>query len=235
MLRISDGRLDAILEGRLFGGAGLRALGMIPNEYLYFYEFGTETVAALRNGTESRSSFLVRQQRAFYDAAPGSPEAALAAWRVTRSEREETYFAEARSAAGVVADGLAADGGGYEGVAMDVVEAIACDERRVLILNTANHGALPFFDEHAVVEVPSLVGRAGVSPLAVGAVPTEARLLLETVKEVERLTIAAARTRSRDLAIRALALHPLVPSMPVAVRIFDAYAAGQPELGAWAR
>ena len=54
--------------------------------------------------------------------------------------------------------------------------------------------------------------------------------LIDSVKEVERLTISAARTRSRDLALKALALHPLVPSVNVARRILDAYSVRQAEL-----
>jgi 6-phospho-beta-glucosidase len=100
----------------------------------------------------------------------------------------------------------------------------------VLVVDTANRGSMPLLDESAVVEVPCVVGRAGVLPTAVGAVPDHARALMETIKAVERTTIRAALTGSRELAVRALALHPLVPSVNVARRILDAYAAGHPEL-----
>jgi 6-phospho-beta-glucosidase len=207
---------------------------MLPNEYLYFYYFASDTVAALRNGVESRATFLLRQQGAFYATERDEPETALAAWRATRHERDETYFNEARTAAGVAP--LAPDLGtneGYEGMAIAVMEAIARDERRLLILNTPNRSALPFLDAAAVVEVPCLVGRSGVVPLAVGPVPNQARLLIETMKEVERLTIRAARERSRRIAVEALALHPLVPSVSTARRIFDGYATRHPELRDW--
>jgi 6-phospho-beta-glucosidase len=113
---------------------------------------------------------------------------------------------------------------------MAVVEAIARNERRVLIVDTANRSSLPFLDEKAVVEVPCLVGRSGAVPVAVGEVPGHARALIEAVKEVERTTIRAAVEGSRELAVQALALHPLVPSVNVARRIFDAYASRQPVL-----
>jgi 6-phospho-beta-glucosidase len=115
---------------------------------------------------------------------------------------------------------------------MAVVEAIALNRRRVLILDTANRSGLPFLDEHAVVEVPCIVGSAGAVPTAVGDVPGHARALIETIKEVERTAIRAAVTGSRQLAVQALALHPLVPSVTTARRIFDAYASRQPELAA---
>ena len=89
-------------------------------------------------------------------------------------------MAEARSAAGRPAEHDAEDeGGGYEGEAMAVVEAIASNTRAVLILNIANRSALPFLDARAVVEVPCIVGRTGPVPVAVGDVPAHARALVE--------------------------------------------------------
>ena len=120
-------------------------------------------------------------------------------------------MAEARSAAGDASEHDNEGNGGYEAEAMAVLEAIALNTREVLILNTANRSSLPFLDERAVVEVPCVVGRAGPVPLAMGAVPAHARALVETMKDVERTTIDAALLGSRELAIKALALHPLVP------------------------
>jgi 6-phospho-beta-glucosidase len=225
-----DDRLSTFEEGRLFGGEWLRELGMIPNEYLFFYYFASDTVGALRSGLESRGEYLLHQQAAFYGRNGRSPEAALDAWRRTRREREETYFAEAHAALGTEPADAWQDVGGYEGEAIALVEALALDQRRVQILNTANRSSLPFLDADAVVEVPCVVTRTGAQPIAVGDAPGHARALVESVKEVERLTIDAALTRSRELALKALALHPLVPSVNVARRILDAYSGRQAEL-----
>ena len=229
-LLADDERLATFEEGRIFGGEWLRALGMIPNEYLFFYYFASDTVGALQSGLQSRAEFLLRQQGAFYGENGRSPEAALAAWRAARREREETYFAEAHAAVGIPSVGDVEDIGGYEGEALALVEAIALNQSRVQILDVANRSSLPFLDGDAVVEVPCVVGGTGARPVSVGEVPGHARALVETIKEVERLTIRAAVTRSRDLAVKALALHPLVPSVNVARRIFDAYAGRQAEL-----
>jgi 6-phospho-beta-glucosidase len=231
-LLADDERLEGFEEGRLFGTEWLRSLGMIPNEYLFFHYFSSDTVGAIRSGLESRGEFLLHQQAAFYDTNGRSPEEALDAWRATRREREANYFAEAHAAAGLPPESEWEDVGGYEGQAIAVVEAIRFNERRVLITNTANRSSLPFLDERAVVEVPCLVGSAGVVPFAVGDVPDHARALIEAVKAVERTTIEAALTGSRELAVKALALHPLVPSVNTARRIFDAYAGRQRELAA---
>jgi 6-phospho-beta-glucosidase len=230
-LLADDRALSSFEEGRLFGGDWLRALGMIPNEYLYFFYYAADTVGAVRAGLESRAEFLLRQQSEFYAGDGRSPDEALTAWRATRLEREQAYFAEARTAAGL--DGVHdvdVETGGYEGEAMAVVEAIALNQQRVLILNSANRSSLPFLDERAVVEVPCVVSGRGAVPTAVGEVPAHARALIEAVKAVERLTIRAALERSHSLALEAIALHPLVPSVNAARRILDAYVERQPEL-----
>jgi len=233
---LADADLVAtLLEGRLFGVERLRDLGMIPNEYVYFHEAPAATVAAVRDATEPRGSLLLRRQLAFY-AADRSPAEALAAWREALRDRRRTYFAEARAAAGLPASDAAepTQPGGYERVALDAVEAIALDRPAELILDIANGTALPFLDAEAVVEVPCRVDGRGAVPLAPGPLPRRAQALLETLKTVERLTIRAALTRSRALAVEALARHPLVPSEGVAQRIFDGYASRHPELRDWA-
>ena len=174
-----------------------------------------------------RGAFLLEQQRAFYARSDGD---ALADWRATRHDRERTYMAEARSAAGDESEHDHDANAGYESEAMAVLEAIALNSRQVLILNTANRSSLPFLDERAVVEVPCVVGRAGPVPLAIGQVPAHARALVETMKDVERTTIDAALLGSRELAVKALALHPLVPSVTTARAIFDGYRERLPAL-----
>jgi 6-phospho-beta-glucosidase len=228
-LLADDGLLRRFEEGRLFGGDWLRSLGMVPNEYLYYFYYAAETVDAVRQSHSSRGAYLLVQQREFYAHDGQSSAQALARWRSTRHDRERTYMAEARLAAGEDADHLAGNSG-YEAEAIALMEAIALNTRATLILNTANRSSLPFLDERAVVEVPNTVGKAGPVPVAIGSVPAHAKALVETMKDIERRTIEAALTRSREQAIAALALHPLVPSVRTARAIFDGYRARLPEL-----
>jgi 6-phospho-beta-glucosidase len=225
-----DARLAGFEEGRLFGGEWLRSLGMIPNEYLYYFYYSSDTVEAIRESPASRGVFLLEQQRRFYAQDGQGPAEALASWRATRHDRERSYMAEARSAAGDGSEHDIEANSGYESEAMAVLEAIALNTRAVLILNTANRSGLPVLDARAVVEVPAVVGRAGPVPLAVGEVPAHAGALVALMKEVERTTIDAALTGSRELAVKALALHPLVPSVSTARAIFDGYRERLPAL-----
>ena len=78
--------------------------------------------------------------------------------------------------------------------------------------------------------MPAIVGRAGPQPVAAGPVPDHAQALVQSIKAVERATIEAALTGSPALAVKALALHPLVPSVNTARGIFEGYRERLPEL-----
>jgi 6-phospho-beta-glucosidase len=234
--------LTELEEGRLFGPNFLRELGMIPNEYLYYYYHAHETSQAIGRRGETRAEFLLDQQADFYGMPNGNPSEAVARWRRARDERHLTYMEEARAAAGVQARPPASkestflddqlEDPGYSGVAIEVMRAVTLNSNAVLILNVANRSSFPFLDAEAVVEVPCVVGSAGAMPLAVGEVPAHARHLFERMKEVERTTIRAAREGSAELAMLALAGHPLVPSEEVARRIFAEYRLAHPEFRA---
>jgi 6-phospho-beta-glucosidase len=223
-------RLETFEEGRLFGADWLSSVGMIPNEYLYYYDFNAEALEAMKAG-RVRSAFLERQQAAFY-AGHGSPAEALRDWRRTHSERESHYMEEAWTGredamAGIVA---ARGPGDYGTLALSLVDGLQGDGYRVMILDVPNRSSLPFLDEEAIVEVPCIIGRGGVVPAAIGSVPLEAQGLILSVRAAERAAIDAALSGSRPMAVKALALHPLVPSVEVAKRILDGYIAGSPAL-----
>ncbi|MDP4505601.1 6-phospho-beta-glucosidase [Nonomuraea turcica] len=228
LLRDADA-LGSFEEGKLFGVEWLRALGCIPNEYLHYYYFTREAVAAARAARQTRGSVLIDQQRRFYTHTGGS---ALAAWESVRLEREATYMAEAREASGA---GERAPGdlesGGYEQVALALMRAIALDERTTLILNVRGRGAIGGLDPDAVVEVPCFVDANGARPISVDPLPGHALGLVSAVKEVEQAVIEAAATGSRAAALRAFALHPLVDSVTVADRLLDRYQRELPQLG----
>jgi 6-phospho-beta-glucosidase len=225
-------RVETFEEGRLFGAPWLGSVGMIPNEYLYYYYFNAEALQAMQAG-RVRASFLEKQQAAFY-AGHGSPSQALTDWRRTHAEREAHYMEEAwtgreEDMAAIVA---ARESGDYGRLALDLVDAMRGAHPRVMILDVPNRSSLPFLDEEAIVEVPCVIGRGGIVPVAIGSVPLEAQALILGVRAAERTAIDAALSGSRSQAVKALALHPLVPSVEVAGRILDGYLAGEPSLAA---
>ncbi|MDH6223381.1 6-phospho-beta-glucosidase [Streptomyces sp. MJP52] len=215
--------LESFEEGRLFGADWLQALGAIPNEYLHYYYFNRETVRAYQEAEQTRGVFLREQQARFYAEAGRPDTSALRLWDRTRAEREATYMAENRDAAGAGEREEEDLSGGYEKVALALMRAIARDERVTLILNVRNRGALPGLDENAVVEVPCRVDAKGAHPATAAPLPGHAAALVGSVKAVEREVIAAAETGSRAAAVKAFALHPLVDSVTVARRLLAGY------------
>ncbi|MGN9844422.1 6-phospho-beta-glucosidase [Nonomuraea sp. H19] len=224
-----DAALTSFEEGKLFGAEWLRTLGCVPNEYLHFYYFSREAVAASRAAAQTRGAQLIEQQQRFYAHANGS---ALQAWDSARLERETTYLSDIREAAGAgERAGADLESGGYEQVALALMRAIALDERTTLILNVRSRGTIDGLDPEAVVEVPCFVSANGARPLSVDPLPGHALGLMASVKAVEQAVIEAATTGSRAAALRAFAIHPLVGSVVVARRLLERYERELPQLG----
>jgi 6-phospho-beta-glucosidase len=231
-LLADDAALSSFEEGRLFGAEWLRAIGAIPNEYLHYYYFNRDAVAAVRAAPQGRGALVLEQQREFYARTGGAPGSALEAWEATRRRRESTYMAENREAAGAgERESCDLESGGYENVALALMRAIAHDERTTLILNVRNRGALAGLDADAVVEVPCLVDANGARPVTADPLADHALALVTSVKAVERAVLEAATTGSRPAALRALAVHPLVDSVTVAQRLLERYETDFPQLG----
>ncbi|MFE5732744.1 6-phospho-beta-glucosidase [Streptomyces sp. NPDC056528] len=223
--------LGSFEEGRLFGPEWLRSLGAIPNEYLHYYYFNREAVHAYRTAERTRGAYLRDQQGAFYQEMGRPDTPALAAWHRTLADREATYMAANREAAGVgERDEEDLESGGYEKVALALMRAVARDERTTLILNVRNGTTLSALDADAVIEVPCLVDANGARPVAVAPLPYHAVGLVTSVKAVEREVLAAAESGSRETAVKAFALHPLVDSVVVARRLVEEYTAAHPGL-----
>lgn len=228
----SPDALSSFEEGRLFGADWLRSIGSIPNEYLHYYYFARETLAAVQAVRQTRGAFLLEQQSTFYADTGAHPDQALELWQKTRAEREATYMVESRE----VADAGERDerdmaAGGYEQVALSLMRAIGHNERASLILNLRNRGVLRHLDDDAVVEVPCTVDANGALPVTVSQLSDDQAGLVCSVKAVERTTIQAATSGSREAAVRAFALHPLIDSVTVAHKLLDTYAAELPGLG----
>jgi 6-phospho-beta-glucosidase len=220
--------LESFEEGSLFGGPWLRTLGAIPNEYLHYYYFAREVLAAAT--APGRGAALLGQQEVFYTSA-AQPGVAHELWTAALQTREETYLADNRRAVGARPRAVEdLDGGGYTGVALVVMRAITRDEPVRMIVNVRNEGAVPGIADDSVVEVPSVVDGRGARPQPTGPLSEHQAGLIHAVKACEAQTITAALTGSRRAALRAFAWHPLVDSVTVARHLLDAYLGAVPGL-----
>jgi 6-phospho-beta-glucosidase len=74
-----------------------------------------------------------------------------------------------------------------------------------------------------VVEVSCMVDASGAHPLPIGEIPEPQELLMRAVKQYENLACQAILARSRQKAVMALMVHPLVMSYSRATALVDEY------------
>lgn len=109
----------------------------------------------------------------------------------------------------------------YSEAAINLMKSLHNGTNDIQTLNVANRGTLDFLPDNAAIEVNCLVTKNGPLPLPVTRVPVHAKGLIAAVKAYEQLAIRAAVTGDRDLALQAMAHHPLVPNVNVAIPLLD--------------
>jgi 6-phospho-beta-glucosidase len=221
------------MPGLPFVAEFIAALGLIPNEYLYYYYHAAQAVHNILRAGQTRGEQIAGLNRELFAELArlqrtGDLDGMARTYRAYLSHRGETYMAGETAGAHDLA-GLdpavlqAMVGEGYAGVALDLIESLAGTGPRQMILNVPNRGAIHKMDAEDVVEVPAYVGTGEVRPLAVGQVPEGPLGLMKQIKEYERLTIAAATEGSYARAAQALTVHPLVRDYSTAIAILDGY------------
>jgi 6-phospho-beta-glucosidase len=207
------------------------------NEYLHYYYHRNEALAALLKKPETRGEEIVRLTGQLLDdlrAAP-TPEAALVAWSDVMERRSATYMAHARtSTESAHLPSTPEDDEGYAGVALGCVEAIATGVPHYTGLNVPNNGSIAGMNDDDIVEVSCWVDSNGIRPVPVGSIPENQYLLMREVKQYERLASRAILNKSRELAVQALTVHPLVGSYPLAETLVDEFLTTHRDLvGEW--
>src|SRR3954454_4768510 len=105
---------------------------------------------------------------------------------------------------------------------VSIAEAVVTGHEIVeLAVNLPNQGKIPNLPPEAVVEVPAVVGAAGITGLGVGPLPDAIAAVLSARAHQQEITVRAALEGSRELALQALALDPLVPDPVTAAAILD--------------
>ena len=223
-LLADDAALHEIEEARVVGKDWVRATGALPNEYLYYYLHTDEAIQNILDAGQTRGEFLVETQSKFYEEA-ACCESPLAHWRTALRQREETYMQEAREEERREED----IAGGYQEVALRLMNALATGTSERMILDVANRqgdrrivDALP---EETVVEVPCVVDDKGVHPQEVAPLSLEHLGRLASLRASEAAIAEAALTGSRDKAWEGFSIHPLVNSPRLGAQLLEGYLA----------
>lgn len=211
--------------------------GAFLNEYLHYYYHRDEALAALINKDETRGEEVLRlttQMLGDLRNASSTSER-MAIYEDSLNQRSATYMAHARG--GTTREKTEyeeEDSEGYAGVALGCIEAIVNDTPAYIGLNVPNQGAIDGMQDDDIVEVACWVDGAGVHPVHIGEVPPAQLQLMQSVKFYERLAAQAILNRSRDTAVQALAMHPLLGSYPLAKKLVDAFVEAHTEwIGEW--
>lgn len=179
------------------------AMDSLPADYFQYYYFKEDVLAELRAKPTTRAQDILAKVPDYW--AHYEEQAA--------SDRPELDPRRSR-------------GGIHElELAIDVMDAVFNDRKEVWPVNVPGHGALADFPDDLVVEVPGYVDRHGVRPIAQGRLPRQVAGLVKMLGEYQALAAEAAWSGTRREAIRALASHPLVFSLPLAETLYDEMAA----------
>jgi alpha-galactosidase/6-phospho-beta-glucosidase family protein len=109
---------------------------------------------------------------------------------------------------------------GERGVA--VITGILHNRRRpIASAIVPNHGVIPNLADGAAVEVPVVADAAGLHPISLGPLPDAIAKLLATQVSVQELAVDAAVHASKEIALQALLIDPVVNSADAAVKILD--------------
>lgn len=227
-----DEALDHIEEARLIGKDWVRAIGALPNEYLYYYWHTEEAIAHILDSGRTRGEFLVETQSAFYrDACCATSP--LSAWQAALRGREETYMAEARDEERRAED---VTSGGYQEVALRLMTALATGtpERMILDIGNRHPGGVvvPDLPDEVVVEVPCVVDERGPHPVDIAPLRLAELGMMSSLRASEQAIAEAALTGSTEKAWEGFSIHPLVGSPALGRKLLDGYIDAHPSIAA---
>jgi 6-phospho-beta-glucosidase len=167
----------------------LRSLALIPSWYVRYFYFPDWALDEDRSEAQSKGELDI-----------------LAEERLKVILSTQGYTDEASSI-------LASKGGAqYYLPVLQAMHAVVDDSGEEIVADVRNGDAIPDLPPEVCVEVPVRIHRGKVEPVPVGPLPLSVRGLVQTVKAYEELTIQAAVSGDRQIAVEALMANPLVGS-----------------------
>ena len=209
----------------------LKSRKSVLNEYLYYFYYREKALANILNADKTRGEQIAEINRHMTAELEkidieNDFETALGIFEHWYGERENNYMA---SETGIKRkepwkfDIFDKDDGGYAGVALKFIEIAISGKTDSMILCVPNNGAIEGLLDSDVVEITCDIDKNGAVPHRFGKVDEQNLELIRRVKNYERLASEAIRTKSREKAIEALTLHPLVNSYSIAKELTDKY------------
>jgi 6-phospho-beta-glucosidase len=211
----------------------IEMLGLIPNEYLFYYYSSKKAVANISLSGITRAEYLLNINRQLFSDLTSLMGQKLFKVMFDRYknymiQRSSSYMMIENSEhrkSGISDEVLESPGeeGGYGHVARKIIESLQGDSPGIHIMNVRNLGAIPCMSAEDVVEVPTFVSKGSIRPLHVGSVPDHCLGLMKQLKAFEKETISSVINKDYKCALKALTTHPLIQDDMTARAILDQY------------
>lgn len=215
-----DSILAQLYSAPLFDHELIRALRLIPTEYLFFYYSRRRALENQKRQGSTRGEQIAQMNEALTVRlmnrfSKGDAAGALQIYIDYLNLRSGSYMkleGEGQSAFDQQApqDDPFRAASGYHRIALQVMNALCSSQSDRVIVNTRNGSVLGEVDPDDVIEAACNIGRDTIETLPAGFLPEAVRGLVLSVKAYERAAIEAATSGSeRDLR-KAMLLYPSI-------------------------
>ncbi len=228
----SEEFLKQVQEFKMFDPEYIRYLGLLPNEYLYYYYHREQALENMKSTDSMRGKTIENVNKAMFRELnnmdiESDPEGALQTFLYYMEVREQSYMSvetgNARELDIKKGNLQVPDGMGYAGVMLDCIEGMQSSKGKSLVLSVPNSGCIDCLEDDDVIEVTCMVSDKGINPVKIGTIPKHCEILVRNIKYYENMTIKAINDRSVSEAVDALTLHPLINSYSLAKRLVKQY------------
>jgi 6-phospho-beta-glucosidase len=122
----------------------------------------------------------------------------------------------------------------YSEAAVALLASLVNDTGDVQVVNVRNAGTMPFLADDAVIEVASVIGKHGATPVSFAPLDPLMRGLVGHVSAYEELAVQAALHGGRDRVVAAMLAHPLIGQYDQADKLTDLLLAENARYLPWA-
>ena len=220
-LLADDNFLSRLYSVPLFDHDLIRALKLIPTEYLFFYYSRRKALENQRRQGSTRGAEVAQLNDKLFASLSllmqqGDAKGAIASYVNYLNVRSGSYMklegdgGSALNAAANSHEDPFRVASGYHRIALDVMNALCGDKPKRIVVNTQNDGSIPEIEAGDIVEVSCQIGADTITPEPCGKLPEAVRGLVLAVKAYERATIEAALSGSNLEARKAMLLYPAI-------------------------
>lgn len=220
-MKIMDKKLINLLDGEF------------PNEYLYFFYYNNMVIDSLAKANSTRGRAVMDynskmlEQMKLIDKEDYEQQFKI--FYTTLMMRENTYFTLESGSSRVEEKPVITldefisqeDTGGYAGVALNFIKGFMGIKDISMTLLVQNRGSIDFLNDDQVIEISCDISEGKIVQHKVSNIPPLQKHMINQVKLFEHLATEAIINKSKDQAIQALMVHPLINTFDLANKLVE--------------